>query len=72
MKIGEICNRDVITVSKDASILEVQPDALHQRIPLMFGAADEIERLEAYHRDHNEREYNAPLFGARGLFRAAG
>lgn len=53
-------------------ILEVQPEALHQRIPLMFGAADEIERLETYHRDHNEREYNAPLFGARGLFRAAG
>jgi fructose-1,6-bisphosphatase I / sedoheptulose-1,7-bisphosphatase len=53
-------------------ILEVKPEALHQRIPLMFGAGDEIERLETYHRDHNEREYNAPLFGARGLFRAAG
>ncbi len=53
-------------------VLDVQPDSVHQRIALMFGAAEEIERLEAYHRDHNEREYNAPLFGARGLFRAAG
>ena len=38
----------------------------------MFGAADEIERLETYHREYNEREYDAPLFGARGLFRATG
>jgi len=53
-------------------VLDVQPDSVHQRIALMFGAAEEIECLEAYHRDHNEREYNAPLFGARGLFRATG
>jgi len=53
-------------------ILELQPQALHERVPLMFGAAEEVARLEAYHRDHNEREYNAPLFGARGLFRATG
>jgi len=51
-------------------VLEVQPEDLHQRIGLMFGAADEIERLEGYHRDYNERDYSAPLFGTRGLFRA--
>jgi hypothetical protein len=38
----------------------------------MFGAAQEVERLERYHHDFNKREYDAPLFGARGLFRAGG
>jgi hypothetical protein len=37
----------------------------------VFGARHEVERIEQYHRDHNERAYDAPLFGARGLFRAA-
>ncbi len=43
--------------------------ALHQRIPLVFGSRDEVERIERYHRDHNQRD-DAPLFGHRGLFRA--
>ena len=50
-------------------ILDVVPQQLHQRIPLIFGAAGEVELLERYHREFNEREYDAPLFGARGLFR---
>ncbi|KPK05753.1 MAG: fructose 1,6-bisphosphatase [Betaproteobacteria bacterium SG8_39] len=53
-------------------VLDLPPEALDQRVALMFGAANEIERLELYHRDYNEREYDAPLFGARGLFRATG
>jgi hypothetical protein len=53
-------------------VLDLPPESLGQRVALMFGAANEIERLELYHRDHNEREYDAPLFGARGLFRATG
>ncbi|MBI3370676.1 MAG: class 1 fructose-bisphosphatase [Betaproteobacteria bacterium] len=51
-------------------ILDVPPEALHQRVGLIFGSANEVERIEQYHRDHNQREYDAPLFGARGLFRA--
>jgi fructose-1,6-bisphosphatase I / sedoheptulose-1,7-bisphosphatase len=51
-------------------ILDFAPEALHQRIGLIFGSANEVERIEQYHRDHNQREYDAPLFGARGLFRA--
>jgi fructose-1,6-bisphosphatase I/sedoheptulose-1,7-bisphosphatase len=50
-------------------ILDAEPATLHQRIGLIFGSRDEVERLERYHRDFNEREYDAPLFGARGLFR---
>ena len=52
-----------------APVLEVKPDGLHQRIGFMFGSRHEVERLEQYHRDFNQREYDAPLFGARGLFR---
>ena len=51
-------------------VLELEPRALHERAPLIFGAAKEVERLEQYHRDFNRREYDAPLFAARGLFRA--
>jgi fructose-1,6-bisphosphatase I/sedoheptulose-1,7-bisphosphatase len=51
-------------------VLETVPHELHQRIGFIFGSRDEVERLEQYHRDHNLREYDAPLFGVRGLFRA--
>ncbi len=50
-------------------ILSVTPESLHQRIGFVFGARDEVERIERYHRDHNDFEYEAPLFGTRGLFR---
>lgn len=53
-----------------APVLEIKPDSLHQRTGFMFGSRHEVERLEQYHRDFNQREYDAPLFGARGLFRA--
>lgn len=53
-------------------LMDVMPGGLHQRSGFVFGARHEVERIEQYHRDHNERPYDAPLFGARGLFRAAG
>jgi fructose-1,6-bisphosphatase I/sedoheptulose-1,7-bisphosphatase len=52
-----------------APVLEVKAGSLHQRTGFMFGSRREVERLEQYHRDFNQREYDAPLFGARGLFR---
>ena len=51
-------------------ILEVQPQAAHERIGFVFGSRHEVERIERYHRDYNEFEYDAPLFGTRGLFKA--
>jgi fructose-1,6-bisphosphatase I/sedoheptulose-1,7-bisphosphatase len=51
-------------------VLDTAPEALHQRIGFIFGSRDEVERIEQYHRDHNLREIDAPLFAARGLFRA--
>ena len=54
----------------DGPMLDVVPRTLHQRTPLIFGSRNEVERLEQYHRDYNQRDYDAPLFGTRGLFRA--
>lgn len=51
-----------------APVLEVAPESLHQRIGFVFGAREEVERIERYYRDHNEFELDAPLFGTRGLF----
>lgn len=52
-------------------MLDAVPRALHQRVGLVFGSREEVERIERYHRDHNLRDFDAPLFGSRGLFRAA-
>ena len=37
--------------------------------PLIFGSAEEVARLEAYHGGHDAGFYKAPLFAERGLFR---
>jgi fructose-1,6-bisphosphatase I/sedoheptulose-1,7-bisphosphatase len=52
-------------------VLDVEPTGLHQRSGFVFGARHEVERIEQYHRDYNQKPYDAPLFGTRGLFRAA-
>jgi fructose-1,6-bisphosphatase len=49
-------------------ITEIVPESAHQRISFVFGARSEVERIERYHRDDNEFEIDAPLFGSRGLF----
>lgn len=51
-------------------ILDVVPTALHQRVPLIFGARDEVRIIETYHRELSDENFDAPLFGSRGLFRA--
>jgi hypothetical protein len=40
-------------------------------VPFFFGARDEVEIIEAYHREQTGDDYDAPLFGNRGLFRAS-
>ncbi|MGH8309710.1 MAG: class 1 fructose-bisphosphatase, partial [Steroidobacteraceae bacterium] len=49
-------------------ILTVEPEGLHQRIGFVFGARAEVERIERYHRECNDFEFEAPLFGSRSLF----
>jgi len=49
-------------------VMDVQPDALHQRIGFVFGSSEEVTRIEQYHRDEPLDTYQSPLFGKRGLF----
>jgi len=50
-------------------ILDLVPDDLHQRIPLVFGPEDEVERVKKYQESPPEKGATSPLFGHRGLFR---
>ncbi|MBC7938959.1 MAG: class 1 fructose-bisphosphatase [Chitinophagaceae bacterium] len=50
-------------------VLGVKPSELHQRIGLVFGSKNEVERIERYHADTSDREAANPLFAERSLFR---
>jgi len=52
-------------------VLEVVPESLHQRIGLVFGSREEVERIERYHREPvaNSDAEEPPLFHGRSLFR---
>ena len=50
-------------------VLGVVPGSLHQRIGLVFGSKNEVERIERYHHDPALRDSGAPLFAERSLFR---
>ncbi|ATE60886.1 class 1 fructose-bisphosphatase [Thauera sinica] len=54
-------------------VLEVQPEALHQRIGFVFGSREEVERIERYHRERRPDDDlpEQPLFHSRSLFRDA-
>jgi fructose-1,6-bisphosphatase I len=50
-------------------VLDIEPTQLHQRVPLVFGARDKVERVARYHSDPQGIVERSPLFGRRGLFR---
>jgi fructose-1,6-bisphosphatase I len=50
-------------------ILDLEPGSLHERVPLVFGAAREVARIARYHTEPAAIAERAPLFGKRGLFR---
>ena len=50
-------------------VLGVKPSQLHQRIGLVFGSKNEVERIERYHREPAPRDDVSPLFATRDLFR---
>ncbi|CDO05856.1 class 1 fructose-bisphosphatase [Mycolicibacterium cosmeticum] len=52
-------------------ILDVVPSDIHQRISLIFGARDEVERIAEYHCQPYDPPTTLPLYGTRGLFREA-
>ena len=53
-------------------ILDIQPDGLHQRVPVILGSRAEVERIEEYHvefENGTDKPFSSPLFGTRTLFR---
>ena len=53
-----------------SAILDAVPTGLHQRVPLIFGCADSVARLEALHAAPQLEADRSPLFAQRGLFRS--
>lgn len=54
-------------VTGTQDLLDVVPDLVHQRSPVILGSLDEVERIVAYHADPNEN-VSMPLFRNRSLF----
>jgi len=50
-------------------MMDVVPTSLHQRIGLVFGSKNEVERIERYHREPAQAKEGEPLFASRSLFR---
>jgi len=53
-------------------ILDLDPGALHQRVPVILGSRSEVERIERYHREYDagtDQPYISPLFNERSLYR---
>jgi fructose-1,6-bisphosphatase I / sedoheptulose-1,7-bisphosphatase len=54
-------------------VLDLQPEGLHQRVPVILGSKNEVLRIERYHVEHDkgeDRPFVSPLFNERSLFRA--
>ena len=52
-------------------ILEVLPESLHQRVPVILGSKEEVERIARYHGEHDrgvDQPFSSPLFKERSLF----
>ncbi len=52
-------------------LMDVMPQDLHERVPVIFGSRAEVELIERYHREHVEPSADDfSLFNSRSLFRA--
>lgn len=51
-------------------ILDLIPEGLHQRVPLVFGSSEEVALVARYHTEPSMIGERSPLFGNRGLFRS--
>ena len=55
-----------------ARFLEIEPQTVHERVPVILGSRCEVERLERYHREYEsgtDAPFISPLFNERSLFR---
>jgi fructose-1,6-bisphosphatase len=52
-------------------LLELAPENIHQRVPVILGSRNEVERIETYHREHEsglDQPFESPLFHSRSLY----
>ena len=52
-------------------ILGLVPSSIHERVPVVLGSAEEVERIDRYHAEHDRGDdpvFKTPLFNARSLF----
>ncbi len=52
-------------------IMDLEPTEIHQRVPVIIGSRNEVERIERYHREYDrgeDEQYTSPLFQERSLF----
>jgi fructose-1,6-bisphosphatase len=54
-------------VTGTQALLDIVPDTLHQKVPVILGSRDEVARIVRYHADPEENVY-WPLFKERSLF----
>ncbi|MCE1237015.1 MAG: class 1 fructose-bisphosphatase [Hyphomicrobiales bacterium] len=52
------------------AVLDLTPEKLHQRVPLIFGSRAKVERVERYLESGWGRSERSPLFSNRGLLTA--
>ena len=55
-------------------VLNVVPEDIHQKVPLILGARADVERLQNYHLAYDRGEsmaFDSPLFKQRSLYRTA-
>ena len=53
-------------------MLDVVPESLHQRVPVILGSRNEVTRIERYHAESDagtDKPYSSPLFNERSLYR---
>ncbi|MEY4766478.1 MAG: hypothetical protein RI907_3151 [Pseudomonadota bacterium] len=55
------------SVNGTSHLLNLAPDTLHQRVPVILGSRDEIDRIVSYHADPHEN-VSWQLFKTRSLF----
>ena len=52
-------------------LLDLQPEEIHQRVPVVIGSKNEVERIERYHQEYDngsDEQYKSPLFQERTLY----
>ena len=49
-------------------VLDLVPQSAHERVGFVFGSAEEVARIESYHREDGPSSFRSPLFAERGLF----